>query len=69
MNMKIRQSISFEVVTEVTDDHTEQTGKIAADAALRLIVANELPGMELGDCQIVEVEKVTDIHIENLEVF
>ena len=67
--MKVKKSVSFEVVVELPDDHTEQTANIHADTALRLIIANELPGMEINDCQILSVDSVTDIHIDHLEIF
>lgn len=67
--MKVRQSVSFEIVTDVGDEHTELTGKVAADASLRLMISECLPGVEMANCQIVDVDQVQDISIETLEVF
>ena len=66
--MIIIQNVSLMVKTEVPDHHTEVTGPVAANTTLLLVLTRELPGQQIGDCQIVEVDKIQNIHIDTLEV-
>lgn len=66
--MEVLKAVSLNICVKVPDHHTEDTGPVAADAALRMMLAGKLPGEEYANCEIVKVDEIQNIHIETLEI-
>ena len=56
---RIKKSVAVEIEVEMSDEYTDNTGSVAAEASIHNLITTELYGQSNGPCKIITVSVPT----------